>query len=53
MVSWPAANRLVAISMTSWTSGKVPSGNVAVAIAVITSLRGLRRRSSMNFVNRW
>jgi hypothetical protein len=47
VVSWPAANRLPAISATSWTSGIVPSGNVAVAKPVITSSRGLRRRSSM------
>ena len=43
----PAANRFAAISMTSSTSGSEPSGNVAVASSVMTSLRGSRRRSSM------
>ena len=41
VVSWPPANRLAASSATSFTSGVVPSGKVAVAIAVMMSSRGL------------
>ena len=52
VVSPPAENRFEAISMMSWTSGSEPSGKVACASFVITSSRGSRRRSSMNFVNR-
>ena len=44
VVSWPAANRLEAIFMTSSTGGSDPSGNVAVASPVITSSRGAARR---------
>ena len=36
---------------TSMASGIDPSGNVAFAMPVITSSRGLRRRSSMYAVN--
>ena len=41
MVSWPAAKRLAATRATSMASGIVPSGNVAVAMPVITSSRGV------------
>ena len=47
VVSWPPVKRLAASSATSFTSGVVPSGKVAVAIAVMMSARGSRRRSSM------
>ena len=47
VVSWPPENRLAASSATSFTSGIEPSGKVAVAIAVMMSSRGARRRSSM------
>ena len=40
VVSWPAANRLEAIFITSSTGGREPSGKVAVASPVITSSRG-------------
>lgn len=40
VVSWPAANRKVANRTTSMTSGRVPSGKVAVARSVRTSARG-------------
>ena len=41
VVSWPPVNRLAASSATSFTSGVVPSGKVAVAIAVMMSSRGV------------
>ena len=40
MVSWPPANRLAAMRAASLASGVEPSGNVAVASPVSTSLRG-------------
>ena len=40
VVSWPAANRNVAVRTTSTTSGVEPSGYFAVAIEVSTSSRG-------------
>ena len=46
VVSWPAENTLAATRTTSITSGVDPSGKVAVASPVSTSLRGARRRSS-------
>ena len=46
VVSWPAENTLAATRTTSITSGIEPSGKVAVASPVSTSLRGSRRRSS-------
>ena len=41
VVSPPAENRLAAILMTSSTGGSVPSGNVAWAISVMMSSRGV------------
>ena len=52
MVSWPPEKRLAAISAASCTSGVEPSGKVAVARPVNTSLRGLARRSSMYWLKR-